>query len=753
MAHEVKYKGYTISLMDGITIRDGKLFEQVWSLECESPPIPDNLKELDGYGNKKAKFDRKVPGFMTIQPSQVSEDGSIAYTEKQKAYVSEEVRRISKDGYWCFIGGSLTWLTPWQYFGLKYWKTRTITSRDYLDYRDRQRRILLYGWNVWKHTRDKGFTYLKFRQDGATTWQHIMAYWAVAFIKRKQFVGLSSSDMELSETNFQELFAESFKELPTWLKPGVFNLTNTGFALTSGGQKTTKNNTGSIRDEGRGSSVIIKALTKRGFDGKRIDWLLPDEVAKWLRVNITKWWAKQLPGLYELAFLPSTMEEIDNGGGDYKKFWYSCDITTMGDMPHTASKCRNLFIRSSDGRPKFIGPYGESIIYDPTDEQWEHMKAQNPEDFFDESQRMGAAEYRRRRIQQLEESGQQELLDEERRAFPETIEEAFSVLQQNNPFETGILDKLHISVREAINQWVLDGVLKQGRFEWVDRKNFAVVRWIDDPKGPVLRTWEPPVPNAYRHEGGMRKPVNKAKAVFGIDTYAKAQPKGQGSKQGMVGKRYFDPLYERKNADHRSRYGRDMDDYIPTPSIFYAYIHRNAIPGADYDQALMAAVYYSAPIAVENNRSEAFENYCSQRGLFGYLLKEWEIKGVNPSKELDRIGIFTGSSEANKMGPVGEACEYHNDFLRGDSHYLGDFKYDIVQQPIRYPFLALIDDNRRFDIMDREKSDGTMAGLPAFIAEFNINGYGEASNYGQPVVTTIRKDFLRNRFHTFRRRA
>lgn len=164
----------------------------------------------------------------------------------------------------------------------------------------------------------------------------------------------------------------------------------------------------------------------------------------------------------------------------------------------------------------------------------------------------------------------------------------------------------------------------------------------------------------------------------------------------------------------------------------------------------MAAIYYSMPIALENNRSESFENFATQRGLRGYLLKGWEILNTNPTRETeDVIGIATTQSEITKGGLVSDACEYHNDFLRGDSAYLGEFTYRLAEDPIRYPFKAAIKDNREFDILDREKSDGTMAMIPLYIYEYNVKGYVNPDNYlEKPEAPSYNaRRFYRHFFH------
>lgn len=741
-------------------IKDGLLWEKIWSLDCRTPPIPDDLTQIDGYGDPKAKFQRTIPPeYMQIREEQIDERrGIITYTKEQQDFIDRENERIFFTGYWCFIRGILTWIPGWMYFGLCYWKTRTITDSDFLSYRDRQRRVLTFVLNVWKFTKEKGTTYLKFRQDGATTWMHVLAYWVVMSGDRK-FVGLSSSDLELSEENYDELFNQPFKELPLWLIPGVYTQNKKELNLfVSRGQSTTKNKKIMEQQEGRGGTVTLRALTKRGFDGRRVDGSFPDEAGKWKKVAIMKWWAKQIPGLYGFAFIPTTVEEMAEGGQDYKAFWEASDASTIKAAGHTQSMARNLFLPSSDGRPKhldniFIDEYGASIIDDPDDEQWAWVISQSPN-----AERIGAKRYQQRRIRELLDGGFDDIAAEERRMYPETVEDAFGFLNTSCPYETGKLEKLRAAIEDNLKQWESDGKIVYGRFGWADKEQ-TLPYWIpgnksDKNNAPWSVTWWPPNDTLckYKVVGGQKVPLNSKLGGFGLDMYAKSNPKGKGSKQGVSGNRFFDKKYEQKNRDHIAKFGRPMDGYFATPSRFAYYNYRNQMTGWDYEQMLMAAIYFSMPIALESNRAESFNNYVIQKGWYGYLLKEYEIYGTEPKSEkaFEQIGIFTGGNEELKAGNVGVACDYQNDFLRGDSGYLGEFTYDIVEEPLRFAFLEAVNELLQFNIFDREKSDYPMATVPINIYEFNSCGYGDADNFVDRSVRSQVKTFRKGFFYTRR---
>jgi len=130
------------------------------------------------------------------------------------------------------------------------------------------------------------------------------------------------------------------------------------------------------------------------------------------------------------------------------------------------------------------------------------------------------------------------------------------------------------------------------------------------------------------------------------------------------------------------------------------------------------------PVIVENNTSISVENFFHTRGYGGFLLREAEILNEqSPSQsQWETIGIHTGG-EGQGSDVVRRGATYFNDFLRGDALYLGDHIYNIIEEPIRYPFMANINDNMQFDITDRTKSDATMSTIMVHFYEYNVNDY------------------------------
>ena len=55
-------------------IKNNRIVETIWSLDCITPPIPSDLTTVPGYGDPKAKFTRTpIPEYMNIEKSQRQE--------------------------------------------------------------------------------------------------------------------------------------------------------------------------------------------------------------------------------------------------------------------------------------------------------------------------------------------------------------------------------------------------------------------------------------------------------------------------------------------------------------------------------------------------------------------------------------------------------------------------------------------------------------------------------------------------------
>jgi hypothetical protein len=360
-------------------------------------------------------------------------------------------------------------------------------------------------------------------------------------------------------------------------------------------------------------------------------------------------------------------------------------------------------------------------------------------------ERIGSKDKLLRDRQQIQESGDDSLYAEELRQNPFVPADSFNSMNEHCPFDVTILQALK---RTADTREIQDQI-KTGYFYWIDKAN-SIVGWRTDAKrGLVQRTWEPNMQfiNRVGTKRGGKVPMNGAMGAFGLDPYLKASTKNKGSRMAITGKLFYNAQYEEANRKERAATGKNIAGYFPTPAIFLAFLNRANDPVEDMEQLLMAAVYYSMPIAPENNTLISVENYFNQMGYGEFILNEAEMVN-NPAPTLEQYqtkGIHTGG-EGQGSDSIRKGATYFNEFLRGNALYLGDHTYDIAEEPIRYPFIEHINDNMSFDISDRTKSDATISTLMVHFYEYNKNDYAQPIFFQNTASSDVKRLFPKGTF-------
>jgi hypothetical protein len=735
------------------------IIETIYGRVCKSPPIPLDLTLVDGYGNQKAKFKKVDLSYLdTAKVVLTPEDGKgadvvgtykdrhrtgyfikeITYTPQQTALIQRELRRIYDEGYFFYVKDVLRWIPGWYYLLLNYWPVSVETPDGRYEYRDEQRRQTFFMWSVYEDKFDLGVLHLKKRRTLGTTLMMVIAFWTATRMQNQQ-VGLASYDENVAEDNFNILLLDPFLGLEPFLIP-TNSASNKSKSIAfdrpyrKKGDAISYNNGRILK-----SSIKFQALTIRGWDGRKMHFIGDDESGKY-KIDVSRRWGKQKTCLVQhskkigFAYMPTTLDEVDNGGKGFLRLWNESSEETRqnGKYKHTSSKLIRYFCSAEDGYEGYIDEYGYSIIDRPTDEQWEWMLRYWKESNRGEppSREWGAAAHLDDELQQLLDHGDEDKIFEHKRQFPRKEEDAFLVSNDKCPFNQTKLEEVKISAGFKPTQ----GTILRGYPTWHDPIERSTVTFNigERSEGVWEVSWLPHADlqnlNTKDRFGNMYA-ANRLVGGIGIDPYAKANMKAKGSDAAIHAKLWFNEKNERENHEYKQvNGGKDMPWYFPTPAYVFRFVGRLGTQEKLFEEILMMAHFYGFPIGIESQAANAFIMYARQRGYGDFLFKKWEFDGrsYSPAGEDEIVGLHMTDDVAQ------EGATLHNMFLEGRGIYLRGLHYEIEQTPRRYPFVKSIEDNLKFDITDRTKFDSTMSQVVLSIMESRICGFYK------PMSTSVR---------------
>jgi hypothetical protein len=660
-------------------VEDGRIWEVIDGTKCCTPSIPATGVLWDGVKRGYVKSQGEGEG---------------------------ELEKIYSTGEWCVVGGKLTWISPWHYLALNHWPAGLDTEDGMKEFRDKDRRRWLHFYTGFRDDKCFGQLYLKRRRDGASTDGGMLAFWFTsAGFKRDS--GITSHNDSQAQEALMDFVKMPFFSLPEWLKP----IHNT--ALQTKELRLMPKDGGKTKNEAKNGKIYTKPPTGKSFDGKKLAYLYMDEAAKWSDKNVVDYWAthlrclKQGPRKVGYAFITSTVEEMGKNVEQFRKLYAQADTRKVKNGS-TVKGLWSLFIPAYDGYDEFIDEYGDSIIDNPTDEQWAWMQAR-----YGAKVRQGAREYQAAERARLEADGDSEGLQKLKRQEPWTVQEAFDNNNTNCHFNLMILSEVKRRLEELPVLW------QRGNFVYTDKAERKVAWAEDDKSGRFWVSWFPPsdMCNMITETQGGWRPVNRKLGVIGVDPYGSAnvQDAKRCSSGSAHGKLYFNLEVERANKVYKELYGRDRAGYWPTPSIFLRYHARPTSMKIFYEDVLKASIFYGMPVALERNVN-GMEQYFMAKGFAEMMLTTAEMKNGVDVSNVDYInrGIYMNPDLAV------ECMELINNFVEGESDWLKECKYRIVDDIRRLPFIETVQDMMDFDNTNRTKYDDTMSLMQVHKAEWGM---------------------------------
>lgn len=581
--------------------------------------LPDEIPEtlIDGWDlpREKQMWKRKeLPSFFDFV--ETDKDGNAILTPQQRAYAAIEVERCKK-GYWFFNNGHPTFITGKNYFYLQWWK---LEDDIYPDYRDADRRYYLF-LNHWENVLwCLGIGRGKKRREGASSQATANLIYECIFFTNSN-CGLVSKTQVDSRDTFTDMAAFGYHQLPVFLKPRQLNRADSVTELVF----AVKNAKGESGGKGLRSKINYRAPVENAYDRGRMTRILGDEGGKWpLDVKFSKFISKvsktMVKGAKRVGFAecPSTVNELTKGGGaEFKKFWDAANQFKSGGKK-TPNRFVTYFTPAYDNYEGFIDQFGMSVIDAPTEEQYEYLvkkwvvkdpvTGETLSEISEEDIRLGAKAYVYSRRVGL--TG--ELLEEEIRQNPCTVQEMFEAANTDCAFNSGNIHRRKkeieeqppykraiIYYRDDINQKV----------KWRDitdnEKNF---HWR------MTNTGKPEEANICTYDGRLQLPGRTDIGAITVDSYSNSQGgRKYGSKaSAWIGLKYdsLDPLNTGKPIGHL--YGRPAEKDE---------LHK---------QVMLAAEYWGFLVWYEHT-SDDYDGYFKDRGKRGYLGK-YPLSTIDPVK-------------------------------------------------------------------------------------------------------------------------
>lgn len=584
-------------------------------------PIPEkpNDEVILNYGlpNHEQLWVRiELPDF--FNKVQYNKDGDLILTPEQEEYATEEVKRC-KEGVWIFINGVPTYIPPKYYFYLQWWK---LEDDIYPNYRDCDRRYYLF-LEHWEHILwCLGIIRGKKRREGASSQATANLIYECIFYKNSN-CGLISKTRDDSKDTFTDMVAFGYRQLPVFLKPKQVNkedsVTELIFAHKSQSQK--ENYGVTIKeDEGHRSKVNYRAPVLNAYDRGRISRLLLDEGGKF-PVDVP---ANQLFGIVSKTLvkgvkrvgfveMPSTVNKLTKGGIGFKTLWENADL--LKKTP-TINRLVRYFCPAHDGFEGFIGRYGESVIGEPTEEQYKYLveKWVKKDEYgnviselSEEDIKLGAKAYiAKRRIGMTGDD-----LEEEIRMNPENEIELFMSANADCIFDT-------MKLNNQIEYLKQNPVYKRNirYYRDIDGK----VKWRDIVNGETFYwEWVGDLnlfgnDNKFYFDGLFKKPARPEIGVIGADSYSNTQG---GKKYGSKGSAWVYIKYDINNPNNTGLFTGHLYGRPPEKDELH-------------DQIMLCAEYHGFPIYYEFV-SDDYYTFYKNRGRLGYLAK-FPLNSIDPVK-------------------------------------------------------------------------------------------------------------------------
>lgn len=300
--------------------------------------------------------------------------------EEELNWINRQIYHI-QNGYWFYCKGKPTYITGFHYAYLNFWSSPDVPKK--LEYRDRDRRAFLAAEYFWTTDEDEDGNHLGFRtfygfldpkhRRAGDTHKFLCAGYFDTLYRKGGHMGIQSFDEGNASTHFKNKLILAWQKFPFFLKP-QWKGTNAPASSLFWGDNT-------IGEHPVLNTKITYATTadRKFYEGDTLTYLQNEEAGKTILEKVSERWGTQKETLGRAdgavivgkVVFPTTVYEIDGEGG--REFQILADQSNfferIPNKKQTLSGLGIAFFPAYDGLEGFIGPYGESVIENPTPEQ------------------------------------------------------------------------------------------------------------------------------------------------------------------------------------------------------------------------------------------------------------------------------------------------------------------------------------------------------------------------------------------------
>ena len=679
-------------------------------LKIQLPQVPKNKKEiLFSSLPVEEQYWRRldVPPGLSVENESVYID-----------YILEEFRR-RREGIWFMINGKPVYLTGSHYFALQWCMLRDDRYVGYMNFRYAQAKMFYHTEACVLDPRCIGQIFVKSRRTGFT-YEKIFRILNEATSTNNANFGMTSKSDEDAKKAFKKL-SYAFLNLPFFFRPVVKSKEDSDvkleFAKPSENSKIAKKNRDTKTSDYLNTTIDYEPTKESAYDGQAMYRYLADEASKWTRGNsFLKHWGEVAPTLDEggtivgKAFVGSTVAAMKDGGKDYMQLHSMSNLLLRDNTTgRTPSGLYPYFLPAHENMTEFTDKYG--ICHEIIEEGYFFYNTKEIKKTIGSLQFLEAKRKAKRRASQVD-------YNNELRAFPITIDDAFRDELQSQLFD---IEKINAQIKYNRNPEVQAQLMK-GNFYWKDGIKDSTVIWKPESNGRFLITWIPDeeIRNKWIRKnvfGHLTKcPINEHIGAFGCDPYDQSAVIDAKLVSGENGAEYDKGS---KGAMHGLT-GFNLGN-IPSNYFFLEYIARPKTADMFFEDVLMACIFYSMPVLVENNKKLMLKHFRS-RGYRGFVMSRFD-KDVNRlSVDEKELGGLPNSSEDIKNYHWSAIEEYVD-------KYVGEYKAEEGEEPIReegiigsMPFNRTLEDWLKFDVANRTKYDASISSGFAIMA-INRNKY------------------------------